>query len=159
MKYRAEDFDAHGVLRAPGTMWLVLILQCHLWFLLALDSAGATGCRSLIMLLYPDEGALLAGLIPGLFWMLLLFVYPLRSRLTILTGIAYTGVLLSATGMLVISLTQACDFTGTGHQMLWAAFSCMNAACMVQLRPDRRNRDTFLKGGFPDAGRNNREGL
>ncbi|HEI3268271.1 TPA: DUF2919 family protein [Escherichia coli] len=159
MKYRAKDFDTHGVLRAPGTMWLTLFLQCHLWFLLALDSAGATGCRSLIMQLYPDERSLLAGLLPGLFWGVLLFVYPLRSHLTMLTGIAYTGVLLSATGILIMSLNQAYTQRNTDHLMLWIAFSCMNVACVVQLWPDRRNRDTFLKGGLAKADLNNEADL
>lgn len=147
MRYRAEDFDGMGNLRAGKGLWCVLFIQSHAWWLLALEMSVSGGGSWILRELYPDNGSLAGGLLCGALVFLFLFVYPFRHNCPRLMMAGYVLLLLSSmysvlrTGVMLYG-----ESSGTDDELLLSLL-LLNVGCVVELWPDRRNRDTYLAAG------------
>ncbi|EGI38565.1 conserved hypothetical protein [Escherichia coli TA280] len=143
MRYRAEDFDSAGNLRAGGGLWWTLFLQCHSWWLLALE-ASITGRQGrFLSVIYPEDGELIAGLVSGATVFIFLFVYPFRHNYPRLMVVSYGLLLLAClSGMVRAGVKLYAESWGADAE-LWLSLMLLNLACVVEMWPDRRNRETF----------------
>lgn len=147
MKYIASDFDSYGILKASHITWWVMLLQCYIWGVFVIASIGNETAQSLLYFVYPN-GSYIIGLIPGIFWTLLLIFYPRRSVFVIQTGIAYIGVLISSVVVLINSLYYAIEPNNPDFLFTRLMLCFLNISCFIQLFPDSRNIDVFVNGGL-----------
>lgn len=78
-RWRAEDYDDEGNLKAPFWMWVGVAWMLLPWWLMAAGIAANDTLR-VAEILYPDMADMVTGLIVSLPGFLLCAVYPLRGR-------------------------------------------------------------------------------
>ncbi|ENP2200680.1 DUF2919 family protein [Salmonella enterica] len=141
--YRAEDFNENALLKAPLVFWCALFFQSRAWWLTGLSLlSGENG--GWITVFYPDVGWQVAGVLSGLPALAMLFCYPLRSDMPLLSGAAYIL-------MLMVMVLQTCgdvviltDTVVQGHELVWLSL-CADLVCITGLWPDSRLREVFFR--------------
>ncbi|NNR30496.1 DUF2919 family protein [Escherichia coli] len=143
--YQVKDYDDRGCLKAPVWTWPVLLLTGNAWWLIALDSALAGKGSVMVETLYPPTWWLVGGLAAGVPAWLSLFVYPWRHAWGRVMKWSY---LLAVTATLLMEgrmVWQLAGAVGRDDMLLWVSLVMVGAGCLLQLYPDRRNRDVFMR--------------
>lgn len=148
IRYRTEDFDNMGNLRAGKGLWCALLIQSHAWWLLALEMSVAGGDKGLLRVLYPENGSLAGGLLSGALVFMFLFVYPFRHNCPRLMVVSYVLLLLGSIYSVLRTGIILYGESGGTDESLWLSLMLLNIACVVELWPDRRNRDIYLPGDW-----------
>lgn len=99
-RYREQDYDTNGLLKAPASLWV-----CIIWLLLPLWLAGAGMAQKqmpdMVVWLYPTLTDSVVALVSALNVLVVCFVYPLRGDVPRIARWSYLLMLifcLSATG-------------------------------------------------------------
>lgn len=144
-KYKAGDFDNHGLLKVPWLFWCGVVLEVRGWWLTGLGILTEHGGHWLSWW-YPDMVLQLTGLAAGLPALAMLFLYPVRDSLSWLAGRTYLLMLIApvvmSAGDIGFMVNVRVQVTDTG----WLALSA-DLVCLVSLWPDSRLRQVFFRSG------------
>ncbi|OSK88087.1 DUF2919 family protein [Escherichia coli] len=141
--WREEDFDERGNLRIRKGMWWALFLLAHPWWLVALEMSVDKGMGWVLSAIYPTTEALYAGLTCSAGVFLFLFVCPFRHAAPRLMAVAWGLVMLSCLVMLLRTSIQLYLSLDAYNEELWLSLFCLTLACLIELWPDERNRETY----------------
>ncbi len=145
--YRSEHFDSHGELRSTKGNWVACVFLLYPWMILGVDICTRGDGIPLTAKLFPEMRDFIPALVSGGPVVLMFFVYPFRGLHRKLMAITY-GVLFAAAAFATVHpLLQLYETQGMDENLMWFCFTLLHLAALLQLSPDRRNRDTFIHGG------------
>ena len=77
-RYTPDDFDKHGYLKAPISLYLLLLLLLRAYVIWLLSVANFSNTEQLIEFFYPNKQTFIFGLLSGAAALLVLILHSLR---------------------------------------------------------------------------------
>ncbi|EAO1992442.1 DUF2919 family protein [Salmonella enterica] len=138
----ASEFDDNGQVKAPLLFWCGLLLQTRAWWL-TVFSIGMGEHGGWLVLIYPELRLQIFGVAAGVPALVMLFCYPARGNVPLLSRGVYVLILI----IVVLMLVRDANYLIKELPYLWNEGWLelyADLACCVMLWPDSRLRTVFL---------------